>query len=837
MMDIDQIRQAGDSIGPYRILDVISSGGMGTVYRAVRSDREYRQTVALKLIKRGMDTELIVRRFRNERQILATLQHPNIAALLDGGTAPDGRPYLVMEYVEGKPITAFADEHCLTIDARLELFRTVCSAVEYAHQNLVVHRDLKPNNIFVTAEGIPKLLDFGIAKLLAQDEPVGEPSTTASTIRLLTPEFASPEQVRGDAIATSSDVYSLGVLLYTLLTGRWPYRLKSRRRDDVIDAICAQAPERPSVATARIESSDATPEQIAAARSTDVDKLRRTLRGDLDTVLLMALRKEPSRRYASVAQLSEDIQRYVEGRPVRAHRDTFAYRSGKFLRRHTKAAVGAALVFLSLLGGVIATAWEAHAARRERALAERRFNDVRSLANSLVFDGYEAVQSIPGTHAARQLMIKRAIEYLDNLAEEATDDRQLQSDLATAYDKIRTLTNTATELELHRKALAINQNLVKADPSNRKYREQLSASYALMGDLLRETGDSAGALANYQNSLKMMESLAGQFPDDRAGLADAIELMGFMLDQVGQLHRPVEYQRRAFAIRKEILDAAPDSVEARQAVAVSHHYLALLEGYEGEFTQAFGDQRQALSVVETLIKQDPRNAVYRRDLWAMHRRLGNLYALSGEPKTAVGEYNAGLTYLEALSAADPGDSGHRRGIAVTYLDIGDALYDMHEDTQALAAYRHAMAVSEALYAIDPAKVETTADLATMYAHFGRALLRRHELRAAAEALGNSRDLFDRMWRRDPMNAEVIRGRAELDEASGDLALEVAAADPRLRRQKWVEARDEYNDALDELARFGADRRRSDVKQIEEVRRRLSQIGSAAAAPRSALSHP
>jgi serine/threonine protein kinase len=303
-------------------------------------------------VRRGLDTDDILSRFRAERQILAQLDHPNIARLIDAGSTEDGLPYFVMEHVAGEPISSFCDARKLDTEERLELFRSVCSAVTYAHQHLVVHRDIKPSNILVTGDGVPKLLDFGIAKVLHTDG--GQEAQTLTGTRVMTPEYASPEQVRGGTITTSSDIYSLGVLLYELLTGQKPYRLTTHTHDEISRAIVEQVPERPS--------------GVAGGSSAD----RKALRGDLDKIVLMALRKEPERRYASVAQFSADIERHLAGRPVLAHKDTVSYRAAKFIKRN-KIAVGAALlVLLTLITGVIATAWQAkHATSQARIAAGR----------------------------------------------------------------------------------------------------------------------------------------------------------------------------------------------------------------------------------------------------------------------------------------------------------------------------------------------------------------------------------------------------------------------------------------------------------------------------------
>jgi serine/threonine-protein kinase len=329
----------GRKIGAYRVLREIGRGGMGNVYLAARADDAFQKLVAVKIIRRGMDLDDVVQRFRAERRILAILDHPNVSRLLDGGATDDGLPYFVMEFIEGEPIDKYCDAHKLTIAERLKLFQGVCSAVSYAHQNLIVHRDIKPANVLVTNEGVPRLLDFGIAKLLAPDTVTQEKTVTA--LRALTPEYASPEQVRGEAITTASDTYSLGVLLYWLLTGHRPYRSPMSSPEEIERAICEEEPVTPS------------------------------LPHDLGAIVLMALRKDPRRRYASVDQLSEDIRRYLQNLPVAARPDTHAYRAAKFIRRNKRWVAMTAIAFISLTGGIAASLWQTHIARIEQAKAAR----------------------------------------------------------------------------------------------------------------------------------------------------------------------------------------------------------------------------------------------------------------------------------------------------------------------------------------------------------------------------------------------------------------------------------------------------------------------------------
>jgi serine/threonine protein kinase/TolB-like protein len=347
----------GRSVGPYRIVREIGRGGMGAVYLAERADDAYEKQVAVKLVTRGLDAEELLRRFRTERQILATLDHPYIAKLLDGGTAGGGVPYFVMDYVEGCPIDSYCDQRRLPTAERLQLFRAVCAAVSYAHQHHVVHRDLKPSNILVTAEGVPKLLDFGIAKVF-QPQIASQAGDPTAMLRPMTPAYASPEQVRGEAVTPASDVYSLGVLLYELLTGHRPYASQTGTPHELERAICEAEPERPSTVIGRlvdVPGTDGaapitlTPASVSQTRDGHPDRLRRRLAGDVDNILLMALRKEPERRYGSVERFAEDIRRHLEGLPIVARKDTLVYRSVKFIKRNTLGVVAATLILALLI--------------------------------------------------------------------------------------------------------------------------------------------------------------------------------------------------------------------------------------------------------------------------------------------------------------------------------------------------------------------------------------------------------------------------------------------------------------------------------------------------------
>ncbi|MFW5973072.1 MAG: protein kinase domain-containing protein, partial [Bacteroidota bacterium] len=457
-------------LGPYRVKALLGEGGMGNVYLAERDDDQYRQEVALKLIRPGLHSPEIVSRFRRERQILATLQHPHIARLLDGGVAESGRPYLVMEFVVGVPITQYCDVHRLTISQRLRLFQTVARVVQFAHQNLVVHRDLKPSNILVADgdDGIPqiKLLDFGIAKLLDPEEAAVPDALTRLDLRLLTPEYAAPEQVRGGHVTTATDVYALGVLLYELVTGSRPYRLPKNQTSETERIICEEIPARPSTAVhhgAGLPPPDksvecTTLDRVCHSRRTQPSRLRRTLRGDLDTITMMALRKEPERRYASAAQLADDIGRYLAGQPVIARADTFRYRMSKFVRRHQLGLSVATGILLILAAGFI------YGAEQARRIAQER--DKATLIPAFLADVFTAAdpeEAQGGPLTATELLDRGSERIEAELADQGSIQADLLDVMSRAYQSQGAYVRSE---ELARRALTLRANDAHAFPQS-----------------------------------------------------------------------------------------------------------------------------------------------------------------------------------------------------------------------------------------------------------------------------------------------------------------------------------------------------------------------------------
>ncbi len=509
----------GMRIGAYRVLEKLGRGGMGTVYKAVRED-DFEKQVALKLLQRDLVSETNVRRFHNERQILARLEHPAIARLLDGGTSADGRPYLVMEYVDGVPIDEYCDVRRLTVGARLDLFSKVCSALAFAHQNLVVHRDLKPGNILITEDGAPKLLDFGIAKLLDPDDALRS-DVTRGLEQPMTPRYASPEQVRRQPISTVSDVYALGALLYRLLTGRLPCGLESCRFGEIPWRIVEEEPVKPSVVVGREEeveraagSNLLAPESISANRGCDPVRLRHRLAGDVDAITLKALRKEPRHRYSSAQQMANDIRRHLEGRPVAARRGTWLYRGGKFLRRHR---LGIAAAFAALL---LVTAFLIREGRRLEA---------------------------------EKLRAERVTAVLGDLLKIADPDNR--------ETVIETLERAREELKV-----------LEADPDLR------SELLINLGLILRKLGHGEKAWELWHESQELWRQ---HYPEDLAGLADRINNLGALyLDE--QDHGNAEkYFREALALRDQLGDESGDLVFNLNNLATVLMYRGRYEEAEG----------------------------------------------------------------------------------------------------------------------------------------------------------------------------------------------------------------------------------------------------------------
>ncbi len=467
----------GRRVGDYRIVGEVGRGGMSEVYKGVRDDDEYQKEVAIKVLRQGYSTKSLLKRFKVETQILASLDHPNIARLLDAGSTEEGLPYLVMEHIAGRPIDDYCRTHKLSLRARLDLFRTLCSAVQYVHQHLMVHGDLKCSNVLVSESGTVKLLDFGIARLL-NPTPVTDQKHTG--FLAMTPEYASPEQIRGGPITTTSDVYSLGVVLYQLLTGVLPHKLRGDFSYELAMQIIDRAAVAPSIAAKTAETGECT-------------GYGRGLRGDLDNIVLMALEKDPARRYSSVEKLDDDLRRHVEGFPVAARSAGYLYPLGKFAGRHKAGIAAVGLIALTLVGGILTTLRQAQIAQQERHRAEQHFDKVRKLANVLMFDVHGAIQDLPGSTPARKMLVDNSLKYLEALSAESAGEPMLQRELASAYERVAdvqggfrtaSLGDTTGAISSYRKALAMREALAAAPGATVEDRLNLALAQSRLREML-----------------------------------------------------------------------------------------------------------------------------------------------------------------------------------------------------------------------------------------------------------------------------------------------------------------------------------------------------------------
>jgi non-specific serine/threonine protein kinase/serine/threonine-protein kinase len=666
-------QMSGRRIGPYELFEELGRGGMGEVYRARRADGQYEQQVAVKLIRGGHEGGVLLQRFWTERQILATLDHPNIARLLDGGATSDGLPYLVMELIEGTNICDYCDAHRLGVAARLDLFLQVCSAVQYAHQRLIVHRDIKPTNILVTAEGVPKLLDFGIAKILA---PSSETELTLS--RPMTLAYASPEQIRGETVTTASDVYSLGVVLYRLLAGRSPYRINATSPGGLYRAIEEDAPVRPSAVIGLLPADhgeraerELTAEELSTRRDSSVAKLAKRLRGDLDDIVLKALRKEPDRRYASVDQLSQDVERHLNGFPVSARQGTWTYHAEKFVRRHKVGLAAAVVVGLVTAAGIAATLVEARIAAANGRRAEQRFEQIRKLANAMVFDVHDAIEMLPGATKPRELIVRLGLQYLDELSRDGSADASLQLQLATGYIKLGRTQGDPNEPNLgdragaaasFRKAVAIVDQVRAREPNNPL--AGIWLSQALNG-LAHVSESSSERWAVQARSLELRRTYALLHPtDDVAQRAFATALFQNGLNYLDD-HRYSEAVapfRQALGIFQEIDRRVPNDKDDRN-VALCYKRLAALSLHQGDLEAALRGYTLARAIDERLVAKYPLNAQATGDLgYDLNDLAMTLQRLKRWPD-AADVYDKVIALRRNAYDADVNDDRARRALA------------------------------------------------------------------------------------------------------------------------------------------------------------------------------
>jgi serine/threonine-protein kinase len=774
----DGALEAGARVGPYRVLQELGRGGMGIVYRAERADGEFVQHLALKLVRHGVEGDDTTARFRRERQILAQLDHPSIARLLDGGLHTDGRPYFAMELVEGEPITTYCDRHGLSIDARVRLVCRACDAVQYAHGRLIVHRDLKPANIFVTATGELKLLDFGIAKLLSHDEAVEDDTLTRAGLGPLTPAYAAPEQLRGEPVSTATDVYALGVILFELLTGRRPFESADGGCDDA--SLEAEPPRPSAIVMTRTHEDAAAIVEMARRRGLTPRALAAHLTGDLDAIVLKALRREGQRRYHGAGPLGEDLDRFLQRRPVAARPEGRRYRAGKFARRHRVGIAVAVALVLSLMGGLAATTWQARAKTLEAQKAEA----VKAFLIS-IFQGADPVQAADRDITLRQVLDEGAARTERDLASQPAVQGELLTVLAGIYaelgvtDRATPLTDQA--LDIHQRLYGADSPLAATnvrqkaslalargdlDTADRLAREALEKHRRAYGNLHQEVAEDLDELANAardrgrladavsaaEESLRIRKAIYG---NEHRLVAGSLNNLAVLSKEQGRYEESAALYNQSIDLRRRLLG------REHPRVALTVHNFAVLQLFRGELQQAVGLSQEALEQFRRFYGEDHLLTVSARnnlanidrvlgrydaaeagtrtvlDWWARTQgtdgpntvgaliNLGQVYRDRGDPARAEEIFrDADERWLRRMGAAHPTGAVIRRNLGGAHTDLG------HYD-EAGRLLREVLDRFRAAYGTSHTEVATTLH------ELGQLARRRGELVEAESRLGEA----------------------------------------------------------------------------------------------------
>jgi eukaryotic-like serine/threonine-protein kinase len=670
LTDYQSEEKRGKKAGSYKIVGELGHGGMGSVYLAERADGQFDQRVALKLLRTGFTTENQTRRFLAERQILASLNHKNIARLLDGGVTDDGQPFYVMEYIDGQPIDRYCDEKKLTISRRLELFLEVCKAIQYAHQKLIVHRDLKPSNILVEDDGSVKLLDFGIAKALNSDELMtGRMPLTKTGLLPLTPAYASPEQVRGENIATASDIYQLGVVLYELLTGSRPYEVTGRSPSEVEQIICRQQPTRPSTAITKLpsvaEEEETTPVQISSARQTQPEQLQKQLRGDLDTIVLKALRKEPERRYESAEKLASDIHNYLSGKPVSAHPDSLMYRGKKFITRHKAGVLSGAAIVLLLVGYAVTITWHSQQTQTALELAEQEAVKAAQVTDFLM-DMFEASDpnQFPGTTVTAGDLLERGVQQAEQLENQPEIQAQMMDLTGRIYMNLGQYDLAGSLLE---RGLELRQEIFEPNHAG------ISESLHNLGVLKWNRGRYETAEEYLRESLQMKRQI---YHTDNESIATTMSALAIVLKELRNFDQAEPLYREALAINLDLFG------EVHEDVAYSLNNLGNFLESTGEFQKAEEHYLKSLNIYRELYGNDHPQVAGRLN------NLGGLQINKGDLREAMKFHEEALKIRQSVF-----DEMHP-DIAESYYNLGIVHMDLEHYEQAEQHLQKALTIRQ-----------------------------------------------------------------------------------------------------------------------------------------------
>jgi eukaryotic-like serine/threonine-protein kinase len=752
----------------FRLIRKLGEGGMGQVWLAEQT-LPVRRQVALKMIKAGMYDEAVVQRFQSERQSLAIMDHPTIAKVFDAGTTPQGQPYFVMEYVPGLPVTEYCDQNKLPIRDRLELFIETCEGVQHAHQKAIIHRDLKPANILVVevdGKPVPRIIDFGLAKA-ATHAIAGDALKTQLGNLVGTPGYMSPEQADANVqdIDTRTDVYSLGVVLYVLLAGREPFESKPGQKqqlDELLRRLRDDEPPRPS---SRVGADRQSSNQIAEARGTEPRQLTRVLRGDLDWITMKALEKDRARRYGVPSELAADIRRYLNHEPVLARPASAAYRSGKFVKRHKLALALASVFAVMALSGAVAIVREAQIARMQEARAERRFESLRRLTNSLLFEFHDSIATLPGSTAARELVVRRALEYLEQINADAHDDPATLRDLAAGYERLGQIEadegnphlggagSFEQAKELYGKALVIRQRLASLDPANATLQLELADTLFNIARIHEQLGDMSGASQFLEQRLAIQEQLERKQPSDALTFETARTLinMGALHVWLGDRDAALAYESRALEIGKGLLKANPNSVQARITVWRSLTWSGWALKLERKFKDAAASWRGGLTISEKLASEDPNNTTYQRYLISDHGNLCESLAYAGEFSDVRSHCEKAIAINQAMVDSDKNNAQALADLGNSNMTMGLALYLMHSPQQALIYEQRATSIYDDLALHDPDSLSNALDRSESLLYLGRVEADLHRPELARKSAVEAEKLLEELVKRNSQN--------------------------------------------------------------------------------------
>jgi non-specific serine/threonine protein kinase/serine/threonine-protein kinase len=760
------LQEGQDFAGRFHLVRRLGEGGMGQVWLAEQTEPVRRQ-VALKLIKAGMYDESVVQRFQSERQSLAIMDHPAIAKVFEAGTTPQGQPFFVMEYVPGLPITEYCDQKKLKIRDRLELFIQACEGVQHAHQKAIIHRDLKPANILVVevdGKPVPRIIDFGLAKATVP-HVAGESAFTRLGLFVGTPGYMSPEQVDANVqdIDTRTDVYSLGVVLYVLLAGLEPFESRQKQKqplDETLRRLREEEPPRPSTRIGADRNSSA---EIAEARGMEPRQLVSLLRGDLDWITMKALERDRSRRYGAPSELAADIQRYLGHEPIVARPASVAYRAGKFVKRNKLSLVVTSIFALVVAAGAVATVREAQIARMQEVRAERRFESLRKLTNSLLFEFHDSIENLPGSTNARELVVHRALEYLEQIEAEAHDDPATLRDLAAAYERIGRIraeeghphlggTGSFQQAnELYEKALAIRERLATKNPGDVNLQLELLGTMLNVARIDEQFGELDRALVLQQQRLEIEEQLARSHDSEdlRYNIAASLIGIGELKLWLGDYDSALGYERQSLIMNEALLGANPNSLKLLRGVWRSHGWTAMVLRYDRKFNEGAAESRKALAISEQLAARDPNNTEFQRFLIVDNQSLCECLAYAGTFTEAPKLCQKAITINQAMVESDKANIQASADLANSNMTMGLVLYLMHSPREALLFEKRADTMYRDVAAHEPDSESNGVDHSVSLIYAGRIEAGLHRPEQARKDLEQAQQIMEQLVARSP----------------------------------------------------------------------------------------